>query len=146
MISHISATAISNAISVTSAPCLNPVKSLEVPVSKPCPGRKAVKTCREIRQLRMFKAILVLMVVFLVCRLPTWIFLLYKLHNSATSNLMWMLHYCFGLLSLVNCVLNPFLYTFLTETILWSFQLADALRRVIKCEICRSEKEQRLFK
>lgn len=79
-------------------------------------NEKKQKTSRELRQLRMFKVIIVIMITFFVCRLPTWIFLLYKLFNVSNTNVHWMLQYCLGLLSITNCVLNPLLYTFLTET------------------------------
>lgn len=91
-------------------------------------SKTAPKTRREIRQLRMFVAILILMLTFLICRLPTWIFLLYKLYNQAKTNSLWMLHYWLGLLSITNCVLNPLLYTFLTETIQISFRIIDRIR------------------
>ncbi|XP_052861195.1 neuropeptide Y receptor type 5 [Anopheles cruzii] len=72
---------------------------------------------RRKRQLRMFKAIVVLMLVFFVCRLPMWIFLLIKMMGDASSNAFWSLHYSFGLLAMLNGVLNPLMYTFLSETI-----------------------------
>lgn len=95
---------------------------------QPSPKLKKQRTSREIRQVRMFKAILLIMTVFFVCRLPTWIYLLYKLYNTANTNLHWLLHYWLGLLSIVNCILNPFLYTFLTETIQLSFTLQDNVK------------------
>lgn len=93
---------------------------------------KKIKSHREIRQIRMFSAILILMTTFLICRLPTWLFLLYKLHYTATSNLSWMLNYCFGLLSMANCVLNPLLYTFLTETIQISMNCVNRFRKQLR--------------
>lgn len=94
---------------------------------------KKQKTSREIRQLRMFKVIIVIMITFFVCRLPTWIFLLYKLFNVSSTNLHWMLQYCFGMLSITNCVLNPLLYTFLTETIQYSFVFATKIKTIWTC-------------
>lgn len=75
------------------------------------------KSSREIRQLRIFRVILCLMLTFLVCRLPTWCYLLYTLYNTANRSEQWLLQYSFGVLSLCSCVLNPLLYTFLKETI-----------------------------
>lgn len=112
-----STNAASNTIGVTAQHIIGKIES------GPCP-----RTRREIRQLRMFVAILILMLTFLVCRLPTWIFLLYKLYNPAKTNSLWMLQYIFGLLSVTNCVLNPLLYTFLTETMQFSFRFIDRLR------------------
>lgn len=93
-------------------------------------SEKKPKTSREIRQLRMFKVVIVLMITFFVCRLPTWIFLLYKFFNVANTNFHWMLQYSFGLLSITNCVLNPFLYTFLTETIQYSFIFVSKMKNI----------------
>lgn len=76
-----------------------------------------MRSSREIRQLRMFRAIMCIMFVFLACRLPGWIYLLYKLKNSTATATNWVLQYAFGILSLCGCALNPLLYTFLAETI-----------------------------
>lgn len=65
----------------------------------------------------MFKVILLLMAVFFICRLPNWIYVLYKLGNSAQQNIHWVINYALGLMVMANCMLNPFLYTFLSETI-----------------------------
>uniref|UniRef100_A0A182MBS4 G-protein coupled receptors family 1 profile domain-containing protein n=1 Tax=Anopheles culicifacies TaxID=139723 RepID=A0A182MBS4_9DIPT len=72
---------------------------------------------RRRRQIHMFKAIVVLMLVFFVCRLPMWVFLLIKMVGDANTSAYWNLHYSFGILAMVNAVLNPLMYTFLTETI-----------------------------
>lgn len=89
------------------------------------------KTCREVRQSRMFKAVLALMIIFLLCRMPTWIYLLIKMYNVSNTNAMWMLHFCLGLLSVTSCVLNPFLYTFLMETIQYSGRFLECLERIV---------------
>lgn len=72
---------------------------------------------RKQRQIRMVKVIALLMAVFFICRLPNWIYVLYKLSNVTQKNIYWVIHYIFGILVLINCLLNPFLYTFLSETI-----------------------------
>lgn len=72
---------------------------------------------RKQRQVRMFKVILALMAVFFICRLPNWIYVLYKLSNNTQANIFWVLNYALGLMVMANCMLNPFLYTFLSETI-----------------------------
>lgn len=110
------------------------VQTPPIAADQPPPVRRvhATKTQREKRSLRMFIAVLMLMTTFLVCRLPTWVFLLYKLYFNATTNLQWMLHYAFGLLSIVNCILNPLFYTFLSETIRCSFGCASFLQKCWK--------------
>lgn len=65
----------------------------------------------------MFKVILALMLVFFICRLPNWIYVLYKLSNDTQDNIFWVVNYALGLLVMANCMLNPFFYTFLSETI-----------------------------
>jgi 7 transmembrane receptor (rhodopsin family) len=72
---------------------------------------------RKQRQIRMFKVILVLMIVFFLCRLPHWIYILYKLGNDAEGNIHWVINYALGIMVMANCMFNPFLYTFLSETI-----------------------------
>lgn len=96
-----------------------------------CCNPQRLKTCREIRQMRMFKAVLALMIIFLVCRMPTWIYLLVKLYRVSSSNMMWMLHFSLGMLSVMSCVLNPFLYTFLMETIQYSNRFLDFVKRIL---------------
>lgn len=81
------------------------------------PETMARRAERKHRQVRMFKVILVLMSVFFICRLPNWIYLLYKLSHDTQKNIHWVTHYCLGLMVMANCMLNPFLYTFLSETI-----------------------------
>lgn len=87
--------------------------------------------CRKTRQLRMFKVIIMIMITFLVCRLPTWIFLLIKLNRDLSSSASWVLHFSFGILSLANCAINPFLYTFLTETMHFGSQVKGRLRKIL---------------
>lgn len=81
------------------------------------PELTARRAERKQRQIRMFKVIVVLMAVFFICRLPNWIYTMYKLGNSTQENIHWVLNYSLGLMVMVNCMLNPFLYTFLSETI-----------------------------
>lgn len=90
-------------------------------------------TERETRQQRMFGAILFLLNTFLICRLPTWTFQIYRLYSSAKTNTAWVLYYVFGLLSLLNCILNPLLYTFLTEIIQLLVKCVNFLRHRLNC-------------
>lgn len=81
------------------------------------PEISARRAERNLRQIRMFKVILVLMGVFFICRLPNWIYVLYKYNHQTQGNIHWVISYSLGLMMLANCMLNPFLYTFLSETI-----------------------------
>lgn len=94
---------------------------------------------RQRRQMRMFKVILVLVFVFLVCRLPNWIFLLYKLSYRVTGRLNWLLVYIFAVMGLLNCMLNPLLYTFLSQTIRITSHVGSFGTAL--CKLCRREKK-----
>lgn len=67
---------------------------------------------RKQRQIRMFKVILVLMAVFFICRLPNWVYTLYKLGNDVADNIHWVINYSLGILVLLNCAFNPFVQFF----------------------------------
>jgi hypothetical protein len=94
---------------------------------------------RQRRQLRMFRVIVVLMSVFIMCRLPNWIFLLYKLNHEAKGKLNWLLLYIFGIMGLLNCALNPLLYVFLGETIRITSHIGRACYKF--CRVCRQTKK-----
>lgn len=94
---------------------------------------------RRHRQMRMFKVILVLMSVFIICRLPNWIFLLYKLSHKVSGRLNWLLVYCFAIMGLLNCMLNPLLYTFLGETIRVTSSFQSACCKF--CKLCCRRRE-----
>lgn len=95
---------------------------------------------RRKRQIRMVTVIIVLMTVFLVCRMPNWIFLLYKLSNHISGRFNWLLVYSFGASGLLNCMLNPWLYTFLGETIRITSHIGSGCRKF--CKLCRRSKKK----
>lgn len=103
------------------------------------PNSETHRSERQRRQMRMFKVILVLMSVFICCRLPNWIFLLYKLSYSISGRLNWLLLYSFGAMGLLNCMLNPLLYTFLGETIRITSHIGSACYKF--CRLCRRRKK-----
>lgn len=122
----------------------------EVYVSPEISARRAE---RKQRQIRMFKVILVLMAVFFICRLPNWIYVLYKLSHNSQENIHWVINYSLGLMVMANCMLNPFLYTFLSETIRLTTFLAGIICGVFspcvklcKCKTNRSESQEREFR
>lgn len=106
---------------------------------QPAANNETHRNGRQRRQMRMFKVILVLMSVFIVCRLPNWIFLLYKLSNNVSGRLNWLLLYSFGVLGLLNCMLNPLLYSFLSETIRITSHIGRACYKF--CKPCRRTKK-----
>lgn len=91
---------------------------------------------RKRRQERLFRVILLLMSVFFLCRLPTWLFLIYQLNNDSSSPIHWILYFSLGALALLNCALNPYLYTFMSETIKLVSFLGNIIRGIFY-SICK---------
>jgi 7 transmembrane receptor (rhodopsin family) len=94
---------------------------------------------RQRRQMRMFKVILILMCVFIVCRLPNWIFLFCKLNFTLQERWLWLITYSLGILGIVNSMANPFLYTFLGEAIRFTARIQNACYKF--CNLCRPKAE-----
>lgn len=95
--------------------------------------KSSSKNLREARHIRMFKVVFLIILIFLLCRLPSWIFLLIKMYSSkSTYSEYWIMHYSFGILVLLNCLLNPLIYTFLSTTL----NVCDKIRDWFKC-FCR---------
>lgn len=95
---------------------------------------------RKQRQLRMFKVILIIMITFFICRIPMWSYLIFKMYNDASENIHWVLHYAFGSLSLLNTLLNPFLYTFLGETIKMSANVETFFGKLCRWKFCGNKR------
>nr|XP_036231053.1 uncharacterized protein LOC106614135 [Bactrocera oleae] len=87
---------------------------------------------RATRHIRMFSVIITLITGFLFLRSPTWIFLLLRISGVYTGQRPIVLHYCFGILNITNSMLNPFFYTFLTETI----KCAHIIKVTFGCGFC----------
>lgn len=87
---------------------------------------------REQRQLRMFKAILWLMTVFIVCRVPNWVIIVFMMSSNPKENIHYVLCFSFGLLSVVNCMLNPILFSFISETIQITSYLSEIFQKGCK--------------
>ncbi|CAH1377094.1 unnamed protein product, partial [Tenebrio molitor] len=71
------------------------------------------------RKIRTFKIIITLMIVFISCRLPYFTVYILKLSLATDTYGLWTwnLNYAFVALHIVNCCLNPLLYTFLNPTL-----------------------------
>lgn len=96
---------------------------------------------RQRRQMRMFKVILVLMCVFIMFRLPNWIWLLYKLSfEIAPTRSGWLITYSFSAAGILNSMVNPFLYTFLSETIRCTERIRGWCNKF--CKVCRTKDSQ----
>lgn len=116
-----------------------PVFTIQPLTSQPNIEIRRNERHRRCRQMRMFKVILILMTVFVLCRLPNWIFLLYKLSHKVSGRLNWLLLYSFAVMGLLNCMLNPLLYTFLGETIRITSRIRSGCYKL--CKICRRSKK-----
>jgi hypothetical protein len=90
---------------------------------------------RQRRQMRMFRVILVLMCVFILFRLPTWVFLLIKLNYLIAPRAQFLINYSLSALGIMNSMVNPLLYTFLSETIRCTAFIRDACHKL--CKLCR---------
>lgn len=83
-------------------------------VSSPIPRKKNVQVKKKIRT---FRIVVALMIVFIGCRAPFWIFFLFRLCGKLNGMSVWDVNFLFVTLCLVNCALNPLLYAFLKQTI-----------------------------
>lgn len=70
-----------------------------------------------LRRRRTVRVILFLIIIFLVCRLPQWIYLLIKVHVKLDNGYWWYVQILLTTLSLLNATINPFFYTFLNESL-----------------------------
>lgn len=50
---------------------------------------------------------------------------------------MWLIHYSLGIFSLVNCVLNPFMYAFLSETLRAGDKFCGSLKGCLSVCYCK---------
>jgi ABC-type polysaccharide/polyol phosphate export permease len=84
------------------------------------------------------------MAIFIICRVPNWVFIVFMMSDKPKENIHWILFFSFGLLAVVNCVLNPLLFTFLAETIRVTSYLSEnfqgffmILRKLYRKIICK---------
>lgn len=69
------------------------------------------------RKIRSFKIVVALVVAFVICRLPFWLYLLSQRFDIFDRYVMWNIRFIAIALHLLNCALNPLLYTYLSFTI-----------------------------
>ncbi|RZB39817.1 7tm 1 domain containing protein [Asbolus verrucosus] len=94
------------------------------------------ETSRDIRverKIRTFKIIITLMMVFIICRLPYYMALIVK--KYAYGEEVWYMNYSFLALHILNCCLNPLLYTFLHVTLKFCVKIKTETEKFV-CEIC----------
>ncbi|XP_018563491.1 QRFP-like peptide receptor [Anoplophora glabripennis] len=102
---------------------------------------KKVKNVQVERKIRTFKIVLVLMITFITCRLPYWCFYVIKLLSILKGDLVWNLNFALTALNMINSVLNPLLYTFLSQTIhAWKL-INDFICKICCCCFSNAEFE-----
>lgn len=112
----------------------NTGKNLKVMVKK-------VKNVQVERKIRTFKIVLVLMITFISCRLPYWVFYMIKLLSALKGDAIWNVHFSLIILNMTNCVLNPLLYTFLNQTIHGLKLINDFMCKICCCCFSNAEFE-----
>ncbi|KAI4456168.1 g-protein coupled receptor [Holotrichia oblita] len=87
------------------------------------------------RKIRIFKIILFLIVAFIACRLPHWIYKTIRVAYTEMENSEWITAFSLNGLVFFNCILNPFLYAFLPQTLT---KMATIWKTVsdFTCEVC----------
>ncbi|KAL1497838.1 hypothetical protein ABEB36_008726 [Hypothenemus hampei] len=79
---------------------------------------KKKKNVQMQRKVRTFKIVIVLIFAFIFCRMPYWLFWLVKLLTRfRNGDFVWRTTLILASLNLLNCVLNPILYTYLNQTL-----------------------------
>lgn len=69
------------------------------------------------KKLKSFVVIIVLTVAFVSFRLPSYIFNIVIMSNVYETSFVWNMVFSLNCLMIVNCILNPLLYTFLNQTV-----------------------------
>ncbi|KAJ8948636.1 hypothetical protein NQ318_022702 [Aromia moschata] len=106
--------------------------------------KSAIKKGKNVqveRKIRTFKIVLVLMITFTCCRLPYWSYYVVKVVGKVRGDIAWNLHFAFLALNMLNCTLNPLLYTFLNQTIRALKMLNDFMCKICCCCFSNAEFE-----
>lgn len=96
------------------------------------------KDIRVEKKIRTFKIIIMLMLVFIFCRLPYYCVQILRLSLDKTEYGHWTFYlvYVFQALHIVNCILNPLLYTFLNPTIKALVKIRKFIRAFVREIFC----------
>lgn len=90
---------------------------------------------------KTFRVVIVLLLSFILCRLPYWIFYILRLALKFSSNTTWVIHFLFISLSILNSAVNPLLYNFLNESITFFEILSHCFKKVILFLCCFMNEE-----
>lgn len=109
--------------------------NIETQVTQDSGQIKAQTTLKSTRsqsqkKVRIFSIILIIMATFIILRLPQWIFIVVTMlpHQRFSGNIWWVVKYLLSSLTLANTALNPFIYSFLNETMNLKSNLASGLK------------------
>ncbi|XP_066259637.1 QRFP-like peptide receptor [Euwallacea similis] len=92
------------------------------------------------KKIRTFRIVIVLILAFNLFRMPYWVLWLVKLlTNVRGTNAVWRTTLIFTILNLANCAMNPFLYTYLNQTIYVCLKVHEFVFR--NCCCCFSNDE-----
>ncbi|KAJ8959776.1 hypothetical protein NQ314_006206 [Rhamnusium bicolor] len=94
------------------------------------------------RKIRTFKIVIVLMISFIFCRLPYWCFFVVKVVGTYKGETMWNISFALIALNMLNCTLNPLLYTFLNQTIRAFKTANDFICKICCCCFSNAEFEE----
>ncbi|XP_030756668.1 somatostatin receptor type 5-like isoform X2 [Sitophilus oryzae] len=129
---------------VTNERCQEVTDISTTSVRSPVPRIKSIMKKRNLqmeRKMRTFKIVVVLIFAFIGCRMPHWLFMLYNLLKEVPASIAWNLRFSFIALNLFNCVLNPFLYTYLGQTIYIFRKINDFMCKICCCCCSNAEFE-----
>nr|CAH7722944.1 unnamed protein product [Callosobruchus chinensis] len=105
------------------------------------PSVQKKKNLQVERKLRTFRIVVVLMITFILCRFPYWYYYVMRIICTLKGNTVWNIHYGFISLTMLNCALNPLLYTFLNQTINAFKTINDFMCKICCCCISNTDFE-----
>lgn len=88
------------------------------------------------KKIQTFRIIIVLIVIYVLLRLPYHIFNILKVVGTYNEPVHWVITYLLTGFVLLNCALNPFLYTFLKSTIRVFSKVHRIFISDFLCKVC----------
>lgn len=137
-----------NNTSVTIETSTDSKTSVSIVKLSPIAARSRIKITKKTnlhmeRKIRTFKIILIIMAVFFVCRMPHYLLNLIRYSSVVSLKKDWVIANAFSLLLILNTTLNPFLYSFLNQTIMYFdkffISIGDFISHICCCCCYNSE-------
>lgn len=111
------------------------VKTISQNRDKSTKKGKSMSKLHMERKIRTFKIILSIMLIFFLCRMPHWIFNVVRFAIKADQPIHWIMSYVLSFFLLFNTAINPFLYSFLNQTIEYFDKFCSAVGNFV-VKIC----------